>query len=63
MYEFEVKNLSCGHCVATVTQAIQARDPKARVQVDLRTQRVRVDTDAAEHVLRAALEQAGYPTR
>ncbi|WP_241485531.1 heavy-metal-associated domain-containing protein, partial [Xanthomonas euvesicatoria] len=27
--------MTCGHCVRTVTQAIQAVDPHAQVDVDL----------------------------
>lgn len=61
MYEFEVKNLRYGHCVQTVTRALQALDPRAEIQVDLRTQRVTVKSAAAESSLRAALMAADYP--
>ena len=30
-----VEGMTCGHCVRTVTQAIQAVDPHALVDVDL----------------------------
>ena len=40
---FKVRGMSCGHCVRAVTQALQARDPQARVQVDLGTGEVRVE--------------------
>ena len=34
MIAFEVQDMTCGHCVSTITQAVQALDPKARVQAD-----------------------------
>lgn len=61
MYEFEVKNISCGHCVATVTRAIQEKDPKATVSIDLLTKRVAVESSAPETELRLALSSADYP--
>ena len=32
---FQVSGMTCGHCVRAVTQAIEALDPAARVNVDL----------------------------
>jgi copper chaperone len=61
VYEFEVKKISCGHCVATVTRAIQTKDPKAKVNVDLATKRVSIKSDVAESDLRRALAAADYP--
>lgn len=61
MYKFEVKNLSCGHCVATVTNAIQAQDPNAKVKVDLKTKHVSVESSAGEARLREVVAAAAYP--
>ena len=58
---FEVDGMSCGHCVAAVTRAVQAVRPGAAVEIDLATRRVEIGaepTRAAE--LRAAIEDAGY---
>lgn len=61
MISFEVNDMSCGHCVRAITQAVQAADPGAQVQVDLATHRVQVQPVAADAaVLRAAIEEAGY---
>ena len=35
MIELKVAGMTCQHCVRAVTQAIQAEDPRAAVQVDL----------------------------
>lgn len=61
MITFDVQDMSCGHCVRAITQAVQAADPGAQVQVDLATHRVQVQPAAADaQVLRAAIEEAGY---
>ena len=61
MLEFKVEAMSCGHCAAVVTQAVKAVDPQARVDVDLGTHTVRVETPSARDVVARALADAGYP--
>jgi len=61
MTELNVKNMTCGHCVNTVTQAIQSVDKSAAVQVDLQTGRVQVQSSAATVELLKAVNDAGYP--
>jgi len=61
MMTFEVKDMTCGHCVSTITQAVRAVDPGATVQIDLATHRVTIEpteADAAE--LSDAIQKAGY---
>jgi copper chaperone len=61
MIAFEVHDMTCGHCVSTITKAVKALDQDAEVRVDLATHRVEVDparADAAQ--LAAAIEDAGY---
>jgi copper chaperone len=60
MLEFDIPAISCSHCVRAVTEAVHEVDPKARVDVELATKQVRVQTDAARADLVAALTQAGY---
>jgi copper chaperone len=61
MLEFDIATLSCGHCARAVTEAVQALDPAARVEVDLGRKHVSVDTRAAAAQVAAALTEAGYP--
>lgn len=61
MIELNVKNMTCGHCVNTVTRAIQSVDANAAVQVDLQTGRVQIDGSAAAVELLKAVNDAGYP--
>lgn len=61
MYEFEIKDMTCGHCAHQVNKAIAACDVSARVKIDLATHKVQVESSASEPELRARLAQAGYP--
>lgn len=61
MIELNVNDMTCGHCTDTVTRAIKSVDPRAEVQVDLASKRVRVQGRAAEDRLIRALNDAGYP--
>lgn len=61
MIAFEVKDMTCGHCVSTITKALKAVDAGARVQIDLAAHRVQIEpteADAAE--LSDAIKEAGY---
>jgi copper chaperone len=60
MIEFDIPQMTCGHCVKAVTQAVQEVDPKAKVDVDLASKHVNVDTQADRAKLVAALAEAGY---
>jgi copper chaperone len=58
---FEVQDMTCGHCVRTITQAVQALDPKAQVQIDLTTHRVAIDAAQADAAaLGDAIREAGF---
>jgi len=63
MTTFSVEGMSCGHCVAAVTRAVQQVDAAASVQVDLSKQTVAVTSGASTDAVKAAIEQAGYPVK
>jgi len=58
--EFLVPDMTCGHCVKTITSAVQAVEPAAQVQADLATHRVVVNGAAQTEAVRAAIQEAGY---
>jgi copper chaperone len=62
MIEFDVQAMSCGHCVATVTQTIKQLDPQAKVEVDLAHKKVKVESAEERASIANALTEAGYPT-
>jgi len=62
MIVFQVNDMSCGRCTATLTRAIAGVDPAAAVEFDMAARRVRVQPQAASTAaLQLAIEQAGYP--
>jgi copper chaperone len=61
MIEFNLPAMSCGHCVSSVTEAVKQVDPDAKVDVDLATKRVKVETSQPREPIAEALTDAGYP--
>jgi copper chaperone len=61
MIAFEVNDMTCGHCVSTITKALKATDKDAKVQIDLATHRVQVEPVSADaQELAEAIKDAGY---
>ena len=60
MIELTVKDMTCGHCAATITGAVKALDPQGTCEVDLATKRVRVTSVLPAERVRAAIERAGF---
>jgi copper chaperone len=62
MYEFDIPDMSCFHCVGTVKKAIETADPKAAAAVDLNNRKAKVETAVAPEAIARAIHDAGYPT-
>ena len=64
MLAFEVPDMSCGHCVGHIQNAVRAADPEATVRVDLSTRRVEVLSAAlGVRALESLIREAGYTPR
>lgn len=61
MYELQVEGMSCGGCVRSVTKSVQTVDRNAKVEVDLASKTVQVDSEASLDTVRSAIAGAGYP--
>ncbi len=61
MYELQVDNMSCAHCVGAVTRAVRALDPAAKIEIDLASKKVAIDSQAGLAQLSEAIAAAGYP--
>jgi copper chaperone len=57
---FEVRGMSCGHCVATISSAVSALAGVTGVDVDLAGGVVRVDGFPDAAAVTAAIDDAGY---
>ena len=54
-----VPDMSCGHCVARITKALEAENLKFKVLLDTKTVEIEGD-EAAVRQAAAALDDAGY---
>ena len=63
MIEFEVGDMSCGHCVASITRATKEVDASARCDVDLAAKRVRIESTHPATEFSAAIAEAGFTPR
>jgi copper chaperone len=57
---YDVKGMTCGHCVRAVTEEIEAVDGVTSVDVSLDEARAVVTGDADPEAVRAAVVEAGY---
>ena len=60
MIEIKVPDMTCGHCVSTITKAVKALDAAAQVDISLAEHRVRVESKATKEALLHAISEAGY---
>jgi len=63
MIELTLPDMTCGHCVRTVTSAVQQVDPAAKVEVDLPSHAVRIQSGESPERFKAALAEEGYPAQ
>lgn len=61
MLEFNLPDMSCGHCASTVTQTCKLVDPAAKVEVNVNTKQVKVTSTETRKDFVEALTEAGYP--
>jgi copper chaperone len=60
MLRYQVDDMTCGHCVQTITNAVKGIDPSAEVRVDLTTKSVEVSGRGEPDAFARAIREAGY---
>ena len=60
MIEIKVPDMTCGHCVSTITKAVQGLDASAKVEVSLPEHLVRVESKASRDAVLHSIAEAGY---
>ncbi|CAB3640942.1 MULTISPECIES: heavy-metal-associated domain-containing protein [Achromobacter] len=58
--EFQVADMTCGHCAKTITAAVAQAAPGATVTIDLPTHRVTVTGADDADKIEDAIRDAGY---
>lgn len=59
----KVEGMSCSHCAQAVTAAIEAKDPTAKVAIDVAAGTVKAETILPRHVVSMAVEEEGYEVK
>ena len=60
MIHFKVEDMTCNHCVTSVTKAVKALDGAARVDIDLPAHSVKVESAKPAAEVEAAIRDAGF---
>lgn len=60
MYNFQVSDMTCSHCVATIEKAVKSVDGDVKVDIDLGTLAVKIESDKPVERFAKAIEDAGY---
>ena len=60
--KFNVPDMSCGHCKATIETAIKSVDETAKIEIDLASKTVDITSAVNAGDFAAALESSGYPS-
>jgi copper chaperone len=61
MLTFQVEDMTCGHCVRAIKEAVRLLDAGAAIDVDLGRKHVRVQSDRLSvQAVHGALMKAGY---
>lgn len=58
-----IENMTCGGCARGVIATIQDIDPNAKVDVDLATKIVTVESSESVDKITEALEEDGFPAQ
>ncbi|CAM3701473.1 heavy-metal-associated domain-containing protein [Polynucleobacter antarcticus] len=61
MFNLKVSGMTCGGCINAVTRAVQAQDPLAKVQADLATQVLTLETTLSPELAGQLISDAGFP--
>lgn len=59
-FQLTVPDMACSACVETISEAIAAIDPAAKVEADTKTKQVNVETQKPELEIKQAIVAAGY---
>jgi copper chaperone len=60
MYTFTVHDMMCNHCIMHITQSIHAIDKSSKVQCNLDSKTVTVDSSLDINQIIKAIKDAGY---
>ncbi len=60
MYDFHLPDMSCGHCVAAITEMARELDPQAQLTFEREARRLQLVSTLPREAWLKALGEAGY---
>lgn len=60
MYTFNVPKMRCGSCVNSIKNAVKKLDDEAKVEADISTKTVKIETTLSQQEIVNAMTDAGY---
>ncbi|KKB84695.1 hypothetical protein VW29_09970 [Devosia limi DSM 17137] len=63
MHNFQVNDMTCSHCAATVEKAVKSVDSDAQAKIDLSTHRVEIRSEKPAAVFAIAIDDAAHCRR
>lgn len=60
MPQFQVTDMTCKHCEATISRAIKELDAQATITIDLGRHLVSIESSQAMGALETAIREAGF---
>ncbi|WP_417244000.1 heavy-metal-associated domain-containing protein [Celeribacter sp.] len=60
---FSVPDMTCGHCSAAITEALEAVDDGVEIEANMQTREIDVRSTAGDAAILKALNDAGYPAQ
>jgi len=60
MYEFTIPGISCGGCARTITRILTELDADAKIEIDVASKHVKVETSQSQEAVMARLSEAGF---
>ncbi len=60
---FKVPSMVCEGCIDTIKDAIITHEPEAKVEIDLDSKLVKVDTEASEESIRQVITAVGHTVK
>ncbi|RZF27962.1 copper chaperone [Paraburkholderia sp. UYCP14C] len=58
--EFNVADMACGGCASAISRAIANMDPTAKVQIDVATKTVKVESSMKQEQIGSVIKAAGF---
>lgn len=60
MHAFQIADMTCKHCEATITKTVKDIDAQAQVMIDLSAHTAKIDSTLSVDVIEKAIVDAGF---